>query len=403
MAYKQDGQDSDIFVQSCIITNNFPETLEEMLSVVEKHGEDGHGKWMSDMDLVMEYAKCDPDDYWCEWTVPKWLTIGDKVFFYHALGAKQRVPKLLRQARREYAPESDLAKLLEQAWNAVNPTDRTYEPQNDLVKLLEHCYELMEKYSGKIYGCAELIDKPKSLPEDEEGYIYISKIHIFENPIDRTDFREFIKISPGATITPLSGGSATQLKQRLGDHNQLPEYLQIANFEDKGFHNVNRDTWISISCAPHTRFRLEYQIRAYFIDFLLDELKDERSPLLEECECFKKDNSSKGIVDYFVRIEKTWLPVEAKLNILAERHLFLQTAKYLDLEKFVPKKGSNIGKPYEENISSYCLVIDLLGLYIVNKDGFVNCDYNNPVWRRVDIGRELIADIRSTLGKLISG
>jgi hypothetical protein len=123
----------------------------------------------------------------------------------------------------------------------------------------------------------------------------------------------------------------------------------------------------------------EIQIRAYLIDFLLKEIKDYRTPLLEECNCYKGDNSS-GIVDYFMKIDSKWVPVEAKLNTLAERDLVSQIEKYIGIDYFIPTKYPNKGKIYNVACSGLCIIIDKLGMYLYKNHEFVDCEPGIPLW-----------------------
>ncbi|MGC9517447.1 MAG: hypothetical protein ACP5C3_07110 [Methanomicrobiales archaeon] len=167
----------------------------------------------------------------------------------------------------------------------------------------------------------------------------------------------------------------------------MPNYLKNAKIGNNGFINVNKKNWNKISCITDTTFIHEEQIRSYLINYFLNEIKDYRTPLLEECDCYRNNITKKtGTVDYFTKIDSKWIPVEAKINVLGERDIYKQLSRYININKFKPTKGRNRGKKYECSITDYCLVIDQSGIYIFLEDNFVECEPGEPYWPRQELG-----------------
>jgi hypothetical protein len=159
---------------------------------------------------------------------------------------------------------------------------------------------------------------------------------------------------------------------------------------------TDADSWPLTSCSPHTRFIHEAQIRAYLLDFLLRELKDIRTPLLQECRCFQNGEPT-GYADYFLKVHGSWLPVEAKLNVLAESGLSTQIAKYIHVESFVPTKGRQRGREFHVEDSAICLVADQSGLYVTVDGEFVDCSLGEPTWKRTELEHATVPAIRQHL------
>jgi hypothetical protein len=65
----------------------------------------------------------------------------------------------------------------------------------------------------------------------------------------------------------------------------LPDCLKRARIGGESFRDVTQENWLSISCSSDARFINEAQLRAYLLDYLLEKLKDPRTPLLRECRC----------------------------------------------------------------------------------------------------------------------
>lgn len=204
-----------------------------------------------------------------------------------------------------------------------------------------------------------------------------------------------MKISQG-TITTLDKKAFDGLKQLLAAQNKLPVYLHQAEFSAVSFRNMSKDNWLSVITGKNVRFIHETQIREYFIDYLLHEIKDTRTSLLEECRCFRSGQKT-GIVDYFVKVHGRWIPVEAKLNIGSERNILAQIKQYIGVDSFTPTKGTSQGKPFEANKSKICLVIDSGGLYLTHQGQFLKCAVGAPVYKREALTRRSISEIRGLL------
>jgi hypothetical protein len=128
-------------------------------------------------------------------------------------------------------------------------------------------------------------------------------------------------------------------------------------------------------------------------DYLLEELKDEGTPLLRECRC-----PTGGRSDYFVKIGGNWVPVEAKQNILAERNILGQVKLYTGQSWFRPTQGAHKDETFG-GTSGTGLIVDESGIYVVSGGRFSDCSPGRPVWRREDIEHELIPGIRDRVLK----
>lgn len=355
-------------VQSCITNVSFPKTIDDVLDMVDDNSK--YESWITNLDWLLKFAQHETG--WT-WTAPKWLTTRDILFFYHAVTAKQRVSEVLKEAK--------------EIWD-----------NNKLIQFLERSADLANRYAGTIFGCAEVIGPSEYLEVSASYYkskilAPLSKIHIFKSPLSSDIFTSFIKIERKGTITILGRKEFEELKQELSRKNDLPSFLQNAIFGEHGFYNINKDNWRSIICGNNTEFVHEVQVRTYFTDYLLDELKDNGTPLLQECQCFRGGKMT-GIADYFVKLHGDWIPVEAKLNILAERNISSQLEKYIHIDSFVPTMGTNKGKVFEIDDLSICLVIDQSGIYVTYDSEFRNCSLGMPLWKREQLEHNLISVIR---------
>jgi hypothetical protein len=330
------------WVQACITNVSFPRDLAGLESLLDKN--QFIGKGITDLETLLHF---DPD-YGLSWTAPKWMTEGDILFFYHAVMAKPRIASLRKQVRK-ICPERD-----------------------DLTRVLERAAELANLYSGKIFACSRLIGPPERFEPLEEAAHFKSRIFgllervdVFQHPLHINTFGTYVKINRQSALTPLAGSEFMDVRGLLAEANLLPEYLERAKPGGVSFRHVDSSNWRAISCSSAARFIDESQVRSYLIDYLLNEIKDRSSPLLQECRCYKGGYPAfTGYADYFIRLHDTWVPVEAKLSVLAECNLAGQIEKYIQVSQFIPVKGPYKGKVFQAGGSRMCLVIDQFGLYV---------------------------------------
>lgn len=387
------------YVQSSVSMIGFPKKLDELESFYYEGWTPG---WATDLDLLLgATAREDPDILW---TAPRWMTENDILFMYHTKSAGRSVRRLLAQAL-------SLAENLNSNVPSQEPTVTEQDRRclQELVRLLERAAVQFKTYSGTIFGCAEISGAAEYLADDgvERHYsgrssVPLGKVHIFEHPLPPEELAGILRIEQSTPNTPLYKEQFDSIKQRLAEHNRLPEFLCEARIGDKTFRDVNGQNWPSISCDPGARFVNEAQLRAYFLDFLLDEVKDPKTPLLQECWCYRNGSKTGGRADYFVRVHGVWIPVEAKLNVLTEKNLLGQTAKYTYTTAFEPTVGPHRGDTYHATISPVCLIADQSGLYIVADGDFSGCSLGNPVWRRDKIDHALTSIIRDRVARILN-
>lgn len=385
-------------VQATIHVIGFPKTQAELEIFMDFDERTGRVKdWYTSIDELVDLGST-PDQY-ATWTAPRWIAQGDLLLFYHTQSAKQSVAKLLKEAELKYQELKSQSRWW--VWGRAK-----YELANidQEVKLLHHASGLADKYSGTIFACAE-ITRPSEYQEQEyeshfsgRSFAPLGRVHIFDQPLPAAEFTEFVKIGQGTPNTPLYERPFEGIKRKLAVQNRLPEFLANARIGGETFRNVDKDNWPSISCSPGARFVNEEQFRTYLLDYLLEELKDPRAPLLRECKCVRNGVKT-GFADYFVRIGGDWIPVEAKLNMLSTpvEKLREQVGQYMEIDTFRPTLGSHRGEEYKTSGSPVCLLADQSGVYLVSKEGFVGCSPGEPVWRREALGHDVLPQIRKRI------
>lgn len=354
-------------IQSCITNVSFPQDIENLRKLIRKNK--GYNlDFNTDLDFLLNFdniKSCMPDLEYHYWTAPKWFTKGDILLFYYGSTSLQRARSMLRWAKIEF------------------PDDL------ELINTIKHSIKLGEKYSGKIFGCTSIINTPQYLTDENDEQHFgstifapFNEVHLFKNPLHKKEFDDYVNISNHGALSPISNKEGYEnLKSLLSKNNDLPDYFKYSKLGDIGFKDLDKTNWFEISCSDEACFIHEVQIRAYLIDYLLNELKDNRTALLEECECYK-ENKLSGRVDYFIKLDSNWIPVEAKLNTLAEKNLTSQINKYVGIDYFTPTKNPNKGKIYDMDQCNFCIIVDQLGIYLYNNHQFINCEPGKPLWSK---------------------
>jgi hypothetical protein len=381
-------------VQSSIAVIGFPETLEELdteLDLYWEYGAQGNASsQVTSVDLILNF---DPErDRWLSWTAPRWMTQGDILFFYHTKNAKHKIQRLLKDAHDE--EEALRASLQGKRMTRLWARSRRHELERaaQRVRTLQHAADLSERYSGTIFACAEISSPAEHFEEEPARYFSsrsfapLGKVHTFANLLPDYEFADYLKVGQNTPSTPLYEREFEGIKRQLSAHNSLPDFLKRARIGGVSFRDVTQQNWPSISCSTEARFINEAQLRAYLLDFLLEELKDSGSPLLRECRCFRR-GADTGLADYFVKVAGEWIPVEAKLSLLSssETRLLEQVNKYVAIDSFYPTVGSRVGESFAASSSCLCLVADQAGIYTISNGEFQGCSFGEPAWRREEL------------------
>ena len=371
------------FVQASITSISFPQSLEGAWDMVDKHG-----AWLTDLDVLLASEADGREALY--WTAPRWMTQGDILLFYHTKSARRNIARLRQEMDERLARTGVRGRL-------------SGEPKRTrrMRALLERAAELSGRYSGTIFGCAQVSGSTEYLEKEFEEephfkgrfFAPLRPVRIFERPLPQDEFSRYVRIGQNVN-TPLYGASFVGIRGLLARRNVLPGFVANARSLGKTFREIDRHNWPEISCRPEVRFIDEEQVRAFLLDFLLDEIKDKRTPLLKECWCYRNGERTGGRADYFASVHGAWIPVEAKLNVRAERDILGQVAKYTRVDSFVPTLGNHRSDAYVSDAASVCLVADQSGVYIVSDGEFRDCSPGNPLWRREDLTHSTAQTIR---------
>lgn len=206
-------------VQAFIDNISFPMTLEELGRFAD---------WFN-VEEILNVAET-------EWTAPRWAVEGDIVFFFHAKTAIQKITMLetkLKQEKTEYSEE-------DYQW---------------LWKSLQRARELYKSYGGKIFAIGRVSGRTEY--DSQEGdevlhwasrfYAPIDRIFVLQQPIDISEFSDFLPVSTRGATTPVVGSDFDRLKKIICAKNEIPDYLKKSRAIPLPLQKINPENWLDVT------------------------------------------------------------------------------------------------------------------------------------------------------------
>lgn len=290
------------------------------------------------------------------WNVPKWAKPGDIVFFMHARTAIQKISALTAE--------------LDRIQNQILP-----EEYDVMSAWLLRARKLYNQYGGKILAIGRVVGSPEysyaenypldnSVPFHYRGRLFtdINSVVILENPIDLSEFKDFITLTLGGAITPVFGKEFERLRALIGKKNRLPRYVRESVSIPVPLKEINKKNWLELAGQYRRSFIFESEFRSFYVNYLLSEIGDSKK-IYRECRCCKPTNPD-SYVDNIIVFNGRYLSVEVKLNIHAERDIKGQVSKYCDVERCYLKEKDPDYIDYSVMYDTNCLIIDTYKVYL---------------------------------------
>ena len=297
---------------------------------------------------------------------PVWAVEGDIVFFFHAKTAIQRITKLETEMKKEkeWMKESDW---FEMFGDALGNYEQVSLDDDIRWQALQRARELYKKYGGKIFAIGRISGRPYYDNQEYDDmyhwssrvYAPIDRIYVLQQPIDISEFSDFLPISTRGAITPVVGSDFDRLKRIIASKNNTPQYLKESRAIPLPLKKINAKNWLEVTQHYRRLFTLEIQFRRFYVDYFLKVLGEQKK-FYAECECYRQGQRT-GIADNAMKIGGRWCFVEVKLNIHTEPHLHNQLKKYCQVEKTALDKERSAEK--EKLWQNSVLVIDTTDFY----------------------------------------
>ena len=326
------------YVQAFIANISYPDSLDSLVSFLEEYEENNNVKTIL-------------DNTYGEWTSPKWCKTGDIVFFMHAKYAISKITAI----RTEYKQRKE---------EITNQYLR-----NRIETALMDAINIHKMYGGKIFAIGRVIGGLFNDQYAIDGglhwkstvYAPIEILSVLREPIDISDFRDYIRVSRQSSITPVMGDDFEHLRSIIRAKNQLPSYLEDCAAMPIPIRNINKENWLSIAYEYRRNFFLEVQFRKYYVDYLLSLLGDRRT-FFKECACYKESRHP-SYVDNMIYIFGHYLCVEVKLNVSSCLDIKKQLSKYCNTTRVVLNSRGLMAYP-DQMFTNYVLLIDTESVFL---------------------------------------
>ena len=341
----REREEGPSFVQSFITNTTAPKSLDELFEIV-KTNED-----CPSMDHILYMDRGERTG----WTVPRWAKKGDVVFFMHSKTSNSHLTAI----RTELERRADEFEWDDWCW---------------LRFWINHELDVHKLYGGKVFAIGRVIGKPYKENDDfvnkhwgSNIYADIDDIQLLREPIDISEFNEFIHVSRQSAITPVFGKEYERLIGLIASKNRVPKRFQGLKCDPMPLSRINDRNWFDVMQRHRRSFFLEQQFRTYCVDRFLKMFGDRRT-FYAECACRKVGHST-TFVDNLVLYKCKWLPVEVKLDINLENDLEGQLRQYMDVDDMVVKgREKDRTLTPSELWSDRVMVVDTEGLYLYYED-----------------------------------
>ena len=323
------------YVQSFINNVSVPKTIDELLWYIHEHG------WYNIEDILYDDEE--------HWTVPRWCKKGDVVFFMHAKYADTHLRRLQRELKTANLDDED-----------------DYFCSFWLKKglRLHHLYGGKIIAIGIVTGASEKENHDTDVKLHWGSTIYADiRVTHLDNPIDISEFRDFIHVSRQSGITGVFGKEFEKLMELVTKKNEIPEYYKTCIAASMPLAKISAENYLKITAEYRHAFMLEAQFRSFYVDHMLKDLGDQKK-FYAECNC-RKNGCSPAYVDNLILFHDRYLPVEVKLNISLENDLRGQLKKYVHLDwVFAGDKQITPEQMYNDSV----LVIDTDHVYFYSDE-----------------------------------
>ena len=250
------------------------------------------------------------------WTVSRASIVDDVVFFMYAKTAKTNLTRLRTEIRSN--------------------SKYSIKTRGELLKLIEDHLAVYSQLGGKIFAVGHIRSGPVRCHREDENlhwhscyYADVDNLYVFKKPISITEF-PFIRVSRQSSITLLSDKEYDSLRKVVEGHNNtLPDYVKNSIARPMPLWKINKENWIGLTNEFERRFSSEKQLRTFYLDYLLSAIGDQKR-FFTECRC-SRPNMNDSFMDYVIRFNGKFLPVEAKLLVNGSESLIkTQVSKYVN-------------------------------------------------------------------------
>ena len=171
-----------------------------------------------------------------EWTVPRWADKGDIVLFMHAKTANVNLKNISVNLNLRRAEFSDKKFAVLSEW-------------------IERGLASHKRYGGKIFAIGQVLSSPEKMSAGQDEnyhwgsaiYAVVGNVHVLDNPVDISEFNDFVRVTRQGAITQVVGSEFERLKEIISKTNCIPDYYRRSIVSIFPFSTVNRNNWLQLT------------------------------------------------------------------------------------------------------------------------------------------------------------
>jgi hypothetical protein len=321
------------------------------------------------------------------WSAPRQNLLDGVLYFYLSDSrARKNVRECLKEAQAKNLPAAQIEALVR---------DREYIYAN-----ARHLIGMARVRSKAYMGNGIGFNSRNFVSLDTANF------HLLEHPLSYDFMKNHGQETYGSSVVSIPTDLQEVYRTELSKKNTLPDWYKNLRFGDPSIPFINRSNWLSV--VPQLdNFELtqedtsspEFKVCYYFIRHLVDALKDEQADAHEQVISMRGTQAT-GRPDYMLRIENTWVPLEAKVSVNTEPNIRGQVSQYINLSGFKFRNGSRM-TTISVKSHGVCLVADQYGVYLTKDGKFVDCTATEPRWPRSTLTRSVIRNIRAAVKNLL--
>lgn len=193
----------------CIMSHNrsLPTDLDHFERMVRRNSDLSHrDHYATDVDWLLALAEDDYDTIW--WTAPEDFEPGG-ILLVHL---------------RELPGGAMSPELLQETMERTDASEETLAPN------LFHAENLAQTYGGTIFAAARVGSVAEEFVEragKREHSVLLNRACVFDSPLPVREFADMVEVG-GGLFTGLDRAAFQEVRARLAEHNDLPEFLEAA-------------------------------------------------------------------------------------------------------------------------------------------------------------------------------
>lgn len=286
--------------------------------------------------------------------VPKTAKIGDIVFFYLSETSVDNMYNIKTQVEdsQEEIPEE----YMEIIGQSLLKSQEYYEK-------FGKCIFAYTRVAGTRLNSE--ISTELNKENTKELFAPIDNITLLDSPIPLKDLKLSVNISSLLGTNELLPGDFEKIKNHILEAeyaSEMPLFFKLSKPTQTPVNSINTKNWIFTANEFRRRFITSFQLKKYFIDFLMDSL-DEKKEAYKICKVLKP-STEPFLIDYVINFDEKLLPVVVRQNLSTSLDQDTLASNVCYPQKIILNEEKKLESDSSILIQNKVLVIDMNTVYV---------------------------------------